>query len=176
MDFFIDSGVVIGYADGGDPHFHEPCKSFVRKYPFGSNGYYSLKYLILQEIRETELKRREQRKKNIVKLFTQRAKIFLDQIQEVTNTTHASLKLLFNQIHAYLLAKRKDLKRKEHDARFLTSAFIWDYEDKTLATPHFITTDWCDICENKQDLTDIANKELSTSSSLNIQFVIDMVT
>lgn len=175
MDFFIDSGVVIGFSDQGDLTFHEPCKKFVKQYPIKTHGYFSLVYLIKEEIRDTELKRLIQRKKNIIKLFTQRAKRFCDDLKDIENTTHISFKHLFEKFHSYLLTVRKDRKRKEHDARFLASAFIWELEERKLITPHFITTDRGDISDNKKNITEIANNELSNISRLEIKFVIDMV-
>ncbi|MFZ0674958.1 MAG: hypothetical protein WB811_02085 [Methanoregula sp.] len=175
MDFFIDSGVVIGYSDTGDEKFHDPCKEFIRKFPPKENGYHSIKYIVNEEIRSTEKKRLEQRKKNALKLFPQRAKIFCDLINDVANKSHLSFDTLFKQIHDYLIAVRTDLKRKEHDAKLLTSAFIWAYEDGTLQNPHFITTDWTDICKNKPKLYSFVTSCLP-KNCLKISFVIDCVS
>ncbi|MGB8309926.1 MAG: hypothetical protein WCE65_08810 [Methanoregula sp.] len=176
MDFFIDSGIVIGYSDTSpEEKFHEPSKKFARKYPPKENGYYSMKYIIKEEIRSTERKRLEQRTKKVLKLFPQRAKIFCGYIKDVANRSHSPFDALFKQIYDHLMAVREDHKRKEHDAKLLTSAFIWAYEDNTLQNPHFITTDWTDICKNKPEIYDFATSCLS-GNRLKIRFVIDFVS
>jgi hypothetical protein len=175
LDFFIDSGIAIGFSDTGDEVFHGPCQRFVRKYPPKENNYHSIKYIIMEEIRSTERKRLEQRTKKILKLFPQYAKIFLGYVNDVSNRSHASFGTLFALIHDHLIKANPNNKRKEHDAKLLASASIWAIEDKTLQTPHFITTDWTDICKNRVAVYSYATSCLS-ENRLKIRFVIDMVS
>jgi len=121
------------------------------------------------------MKRLLQRKKNIIKLFPQRAKVFCNYINDISNRSHNSFNNLFNLIHAHLIAECIGNKRKEHDAKFLASALIWAYEDKTLRSPHFITTDWGDICKNRSAIYNFAVSCLS-ENCLKIRFIFDMIS
>lgn len=175
MNFFVDTGVIIGYSDIKDDLFYQQCSTFIKNYPFKSNSYHSNRNIVKTEIKNIQKRRKEHRTNKVFRLFIQRAKIFCEHISDSSYDEHQSYSTLYYQIHQTLKNYGKKGHQMDHDAKLLTSSYIWAVVNSDLKDPQFITTDFHDIYKNRELIEKEANLCLSCKSKLMIKFIADMV-
>lgn len=171
-DLFLDSGLIYGCIDVKDP-FSDASTKFFNEHPFGRNNYYTVMRLMKREM-ETVRKRKE-KEGNI------KTKKALHQIIQKWNGILYSIPPLIKdvdymkpddvlciQLYRRLLniLNRRDGKRKDRDADYLTNAFLWDNKITTLNNQHFITVDGGDIAGNSGELTNEAENCIGTAPRL----------
>lgn len=171
MDIFVDTGIVIGYADSEDLNFHQPCFRFVNNHRFRDNGYYSNLEVITTEVSRKESQRCYVKTKTAFRRFVQRAKIFIDHLVDASYEQHNQFGLMFQNIHSTLIRYGTPNHPMDRDAKLLTSSFLWELEAQNLISPCFLTTDYHDIYKNRAKLTETANLYLPRNSRLNIEFI-----
>jgi len=167
LDIFVDTGVVFGWSYDEDK-FHSNAISFVRRFPFKSNAYYSTKNILGIEINKLKYERTNgitRRIRKIIQFF----QIFYNEIKDVSCHNHAAYRHLRYLIYRLLI--RGGNPKKDHDAIYLTNALIWDVFTKKLIMPHFITTDKTDIYEKKEDISVIGIACLNCKPRLTIEYL-----
>jgi hypothetical protein len=174
MDFFLDTGPIYGFLATNDRSHHRDCAKFFRDYPLGIHNYYTSKIIIekeLQNVRRKRLCGADQ----LLRTVEQRARVVLSSICDVDYRNHALFKLLFSEILDLLDSKKTDANPKDRDAGLLANAFLWDQQMIELYNPNFMTIDERDIGNNRQDITDTADKCLCIQSRLKIYLVREIV-
>ena len=174
MDLFLDTCVIFGWCYAKDDFF-PVCTNFIKQHPNAGNEYYTTHYIVKQEINDLKISRLQGRSK-LIRLLEGRAKLLIPKINDVQCSTHALFHDIFDQIHALLLARRTDEKRKENDAKLLTNAHIWDHAEAQLNCPHFVTLDENDIVKNRTDIQAIVKSFTQNAPRIQIESVHTMVT
>lgn len=175
MDIFVDTGIVIGYADSEDLNFHQPCNKFVNGHRFRDNSYYSNINVITLEVSRKERQRCQVKTKTAFRRFIQRAKIFLEHLIDASYEEHGLYIALFQQIHSTLIQYGTSGHPMDRDARLLTSSYLWEIEVPDLISPNFLTTDNNDIYQNRDKIEQCANIHLPRNSNLKIEFITNVV-
>lgn len=176
MDFFLDTGPIFGYSNPNDRVHYKDCNSFFNKYGFGSSRYYTIKETVEDEIDNIRDKYRESGDYSYVSRDIElKIKALIRQINDVDHRSHVSYKDLFSDLHHFLEVNKIDTNLKDRDACILSNSFLWDYEDKTLTKPHFVTVDNADIAYHRTELKDLAKKRLKQPVNMMIFTVKEMV-
>lgn len=168
MDFYLDTGVIYGRIDHNDP-FNPICIDFFRIHPFNGNNFHTTKYIVEKELENVRFKRTLGLPK-VGREIERRARLLLKQIKNVEFSAHPSYKLIFTELETMLLSYSKKKKPKEHDAKLLSNAYIWD-ATSPLIDPHFITIDDEDIAQNKVEIQKIAEKHLLYKAKIIIALI-----
>ena len=176
-DFFLDSGLVYGYADNKDD-FHRPFLDHLDNFPYEKNNYHAVKRVTMLEIKAIRSSKRTRPGATKVR---NAGRMILAQIiakveylfeqgkiknKDYTLTHTASFRDLYREIYATLESGKKNHDKKDRDADILTNAFIWEKEESQLYNPHFITVDKNDIIDNKISIKCKADRCLNETSRL----------
>jgi hypothetical protein len=170
MDFYLDTGTIYGRIDHTDVQLNPCCISFFRKYPFNSNNFFTTKYIVKAELDNVRLKRTQGLPK-VGREVERRARLILEDIRDIEYSSHGIFKPLSAELEAFLISAAENKTPKDHDAKLLTHAFLWENDMADLQTPHFVTTDGIDINNNRDEIRSIAEKHLTCKTGLYIAFV-----
>jgi hypothetical protein len=170
MDFYLDTGTIYGRIDHNDEDLNPCCISFFRKYPFNNHKFFTTKYIVKAELDNVRLKRTLGLPK-VGREVERRARLLLENITDIEYSSHEKFKPLSGELEAFLLSAAAQKTPKDHDAKLLTHAYLWEKNMANLQNPHFVTTDGLDINNNKTTIQSIAEKHLACKTGLYISFV-----
>ncbi|MHB8164700.1 MAG: hypothetical protein ACYDDV_10250 [Methanoregula sp.] len=170
MDFYLDTGTIYGRIDHTDRELNPCCISFFRKFPFKSNNFFTTKYIVEEELSNVRFKRTQGLPKT-GREVERRARLILQGINNVEYSSHCVFKPLSGELESFLISAAENGSPKDHDAKLLTNAYLWEKNMSNLQKPHFVTTDGKDINNNKDEIQSIAEKHLACKTGLFIAFV-----
>jgi hypothetical protein len=171
MDFYLDTGTIYGRIDHTDIELNPCCINFFRRYPFNAHNFFTTKYIVKGELDNVRLKRTRGLPK-IGREVERRARLLLEKITDIEYSQNEIFKPLSSELEAFLLsAATPTTTPKDHDAKLLAHAYLWEKNMSGLQNPHFVTTDGIDINNNRRNIQLIAEKHLSCKTGLYIAFV-----
>ncbi len=170
MDFYLDTGTIYGRIDHNDKVLNPICVAFFRKFPFKSNNFFTTKYIVEDELNNVRFKRTLGLPKT-GREIERRARLILQSVNNVEYSQHNAFKPLSIEIESFLFKAAEKKTPKDHDAKLLANAYLWELFESNLQTPHFVTTDGKDINNNKNEIQVIAEKHLAQKTGLFIAFV-----
>jgi len=170
MDFYLDTGTIYGRIDHNDKVLNPICIAFFRKFSFKSNNFFTTKYIVEDELNNVRFKRTLGLPKT-GREVERRARLILQTINNVEYSQHGVFKPLSSELELFLFNTAEKKSPKDHDAKLLANAYLWEKSVSNLQTPHFVTTDGIDISNNKNEIQTIAEKHLAQKTGLFISYV-----
>jgi hypothetical protein len=173
MDFYLDTGTIYGRIDHNDKVLNPICVAFFRKFPLKLNNFVTTKYIIEEELNNVRFKRTLGLPKT-GREIERRARLIMQMINDVEYSQQNVFKPLSSEIESFLFNTPENAEKKspkDHDARLLANAYLWEKNGSNLQTPHFVTTDGIDINNNKHQIQAIAEKHLAQKTGLFIAYV-----